>query len=114
MRLSPRARTFLPILVILAALLAAPSVASAHTLRSSTAKSWAQRICNRITQNDEDYICQRVYGARRRSAHAIFYLARLHDPSDGETCRAVIRISLKGRRIIGTLYQGECQVQPNF
>jgi hypothetical protein len=55
-----------------------------------------------------------VYGVKRRSAHAISYLADLCDPNDGEECRAVIRVSITSRRIVGTLYQGECAVQPRF
>jgi hypothetical protein len=98
----------------MAALLAAPSLANAHTLRGKTAKSWAKRVCNRITANDEDYICQGLLASRRRSAHTVDYLARMHDPSDGETCDTIIRISLKRTRIVGTVFQGECAAQPNF
>lgn len=99
----------LPIAVVLAivASLAFSSVASAHTLRYSTAKNLAVKLAEQQERKDpvERW---RIFGAERVSDHEIFWTYNV-DYEDGSLCDAelVVRYTTKsnGKPVVRAFFR---------
>ena len=105
-------KLLLPVTLLLVIALPAAD-ALAHTLSSRTGRRVAMRVCNAVT-NDEDnpYICRRVGSGDRLGAHVIRFRMNMYDPIDGETCNALVRTRLRGSSVRYTASSGNCLADP--